>query len=211
MIPVYVGIDPGKGGGIAAVDSDGVVVSCCRMPETDQDILAVLHHIDFQLAQGACFAALERVHAGAFGGGRKMGATSAFTFGQGYGGLRMALAATCIPYDDVMPRKWQQDMGCLSKGDKNVTKRRAQALFPHQKVTHATADALLLAEYCRRSHRGAGTKPGAVSASKGASLPPVNAGPPFPPVQLQDGTSPEWTCPECGKDALYCGHARHTP
>ena len=37
-----------------------------------------------------------------------------------------------------------------SKGDKNVTKRRAQELFPGARVTHAVADALLLAEYCRR-------------------------------------------------------------
>jgi hypothetical protein len=28
----------------------------------------------------------------------------------------------------------------------------------------------------------------------------------WPPVQLQDGKSPEWTCPECGEDLLFCGH-----
>jgi hypothetical protein len=38
----------------------------------------------------------------------------------------------------------------MSKGDKNVTKRRAQQLFPQLKVTHAIADALLIAEYGRR-------------------------------------------------------------
>jgi hypothetical protein len=37
-----------------------------------------------------------------------------------------------------------------TKGDKNVSKRRAQELFPQLKVTHATADALLIAEYGRR-------------------------------------------------------------
>lgn len=26
-----------------------------------------------------------------------------------------------------------------------------------------------------------------------------------PPVQLQDGASPEWTCPKCNGDALWCG------
>lgn len=30
----------------------------------------------------------------------------------------------------------------------------------------------------------------------------------FPPIQLQDQRSaPEWTCPKCGKDALFCEHA----
>jgi hypothetical protein len=41
-------------------------------------------------------------------------------------------------------------MSCLTKGDKNVTKSRAQELFPEVKVTHAIADALLIAEYGRR-------------------------------------------------------------
>lgn len=36
------------------------------------------------------------------------------------------------------------------QGDKNVTKAAAQRLFPDQKVVHATADAMLLAEYARR-------------------------------------------------------------
>jgi hypothetical protein len=40
----------------------------------------------------------------------------------------------------------------LSKGDKNVTKRKAQELFPSLKITHATADALLIAEYLRRKN-----------------------------------------------------------
>lgn len=34
----------------------------------------------------------------------------------------------------------------------NVTKAKAQELFPKEKVTHATADALLLATYCKRTH-----------------------------------------------------------
>jgi len=42
-------------------------------------------------------------------------------------------------------------MGCLTKGDKNVSKRRAQELFPALKVTHAIADALLIAEFARRA------------------------------------------------------------
>ncbi len=45
--------------------------------------------------------------------------------------------------------RWQKEMGCLTKGDKNVTKRRAQELFPTLKITHAIADALLIAEYGR--------------------------------------------------------------
>jgi hypothetical protein len=55
-----------------------------------------------------------------------------------------------IPFEEVSPVKWQKVMGCLSKGDKNVTKAAAQRLFPDIKITHAIADALLIAEYGRR-------------------------------------------------------------
>jgi len=40
----------------------------------------------------------------------------------------------------------------MTGGDKNVSKRRAQELFPEIKITHAIADALLIAEYARRTN-----------------------------------------------------------
>jgi hypothetical protein len=59
----------------------------------------------------------------------------------------MALTAACIPFARIRPQVWQKELGCLTKGDKNVSKRKAQELFPSMKVTHATADALLIAKY----------------------------------------------------------------
>jgi hypothetical protein len=91
-------------------------------------------------------------HAQAFPG---MGVSGAFNYGRGYGAMAMALQACGIPYDIVPPAKWQGALSCRSGGEKNITKRRAEQLFPAQKVTHAIADALLLAEYCRRVHQGA--------------------------------------------------------
>jgi hypothetical protein len=63
------------------------------------------------------------------------------------GNLEAFLTAAGIPFERVTPTTWQKALGCLSKGDKNVTKRRAQELYPTIKVTHALADALLLATY----------------------------------------------------------------
>ena len=151
----YIGLDPGKNGGIAAVSRDGAIIMACKMPETEQDILDVLH--DLTVGGDGCRAALERVNAGIFGAGKvgRMGVTSAFTFGRGYGGLRMALMASKIPFEEPQPNVWQRALSCLSKGDKNLTKRRAQELFPAwRKITLATADAILIAEYCRRTHGG---------------------------------------------------------
>jgi crossover junction endodeoxyribonuclease RuvC len=80
------------------------------------------------------------------------GVTSTFTFGEGFGKLQMALCAAKIPYQFITPLKWQKFLGCMTKGDKNVSKAAAQRLFPDIKVTHAIADALLIAEYNRRTY-----------------------------------------------------------
>lgn len=138
---IAIGIDPGVSGGIAFLDGDEALVE--RMPETERDILDLLRLYPGERK----FAVLEFVRSSP-----QMGVKSAFTFGRGYGGLRMALLACDIPFEEVTPAKWQAVMGCRTKGDKNVSKARAQQLFPAVKVTHAKADALLLAEFCRRTY-----------------------------------------------------------
>lgn len=145
---VHVGVDPGKAGGIAAVNGDGLLVLAEPMPETDADMWSLVCRL-FSVSDGLVTAVLERVSATP-----QMGVVSAFKFGQGVGAVRMALAAALIPFDEVSPQKWQTALGCRSGGDKNVTKRRAQELFPQAKVTHAVADALLIAEYGRRVASG---------------------------------------------------------
>lgn len=143
---MFVGLDPGLGGGIAVLADDGQVVWTEKMPASERDLLDLLS--EGALKDGPKRAALERVSSSPL-----MGVVSAFTFGKGYGGLRMALVAAKIPFDEVAPAVWQKHLGCRTKGDKNVSKRRAQELFPAVKVTHAIADALLLAEYARRKER----------------------------------------------------------
>jgi len=134
---VYIGIDPGKSGAIAAIVEHGEsqYVHWFKNAETEQDISRWV---------------IENVHSTP-----QMGVTSAFTFGDSLGFLRGLLTAHQIPFEKVTPQKWQKVMCCLSKGDKNVTKAAAQRLFPREKITHANADALLLAEYCRRVRTGA--------------------------------------------------------
>ena len=80
----------------------------------------------------------------------QMGVRSAFTFGQSFGMAEMLLTCLGIPFERGRPQVWQRSLGCLTGGDKNVTKRRAQQLFPGVRITHANADALLIAEYGRR-------------------------------------------------------------
>ena len=79
-----------------------------------------------------------------------------FKFGQSYGALEALIVASGIPLERVTPVVWQRAFGLLrKKGEtqvekKNRHKARAQELFPSIGITHAIADALLLAEYARR-------------------------------------------------------------
>ncbi len=153
----FIGIDPGVAGGIAVVDHYGHPIETHKMPDTERDLLDILegYGTGVDLA-GSSRAVLEKVNAGVFGArkfGQRMGVVSAFTFGVGIGRLTMALTASRIPFDQIAPGTWQALLQCKTGGDKNVSKRRAQQLFPSVKVTHAIADALLLAEYCRRINR----------------------------------------------------------
>lgn len=138
----FIGIDPGVSGGISLV-SDSLSYGV-PMPKTEADIAQVIREL--RDSHSAVFCLIEKVHAMP-----KQGVSSTFTFGKNYGFLRGCLSTLKVPFEDVTPRKWQQSLGCLSGGDKNVTKQKAQQLFPELKITHAIADALLIGEYGRRT------------------------------------------------------------
>ena len=137
MIEV-IGIDPGKDGGIACI-AGNTLLDAIPMPGTEAEIADWLRERDH------CTVYLEKVHAMP-----KQGVSSVFTFGQSYGFLRGCLSALAMRWELVTPQKWQKSLGCLSGGDKNVTKAAASRLFPHVKMTHKIADACLIAEYGRR-------------------------------------------------------------
>jgi len=140
----YIGIDPGASGGVAVIWANGDAAAW-KMPETEKDLLDMLRDLT---ASNDVSAVIETVHAMP-----KQGVVSSFKFGMSYGGVRMAAIASGARVSHVTPQKWQRELQCLTKGDKNVSKRRAQELFPSLKITHATADALLLAEYARRTFK----------------------------------------------------------
>ena len=139
---IYIGIDPGKSGAMAIVWPDGQpATGVCRFDATPADQADWL--LGFDLTQAV--AVMEKVSSSP-----QMGVVSAFSFGKSQGFLIGLLTAMKIPYHEVTPQKWQRAMGCMSKGDKNVTKHAAQKLWPHLKITHRDADARLIAEYGRR-------------------------------------------------------------
>ena len=145
---LYVGIDPGASGGWAALWGDGKIHHVGKLKDAKTFISACRSSLDMQIV-------LEKVWATP-----QMGVTSSFSFGYNFGWLAGVIDACGRGYQEVTSMKWQRELGLIQSGrhigqndDKKArNKALAEELFPGQRITHATADALLIAEYCRRSH-----------------------------------------------------------
>lgn len=148
---IYIGIDPGQAGGIALIDDIEDYITITPMPATPQDILDWMREsLDEDVRP---IARIEKVHAMPGNG-----VSSMFKFGMGYGGLIMMLTALKICFEEVTPQAWQKELGITPRKKKepprvwkNRLKEKAQQLFPQlPNITLSVADALLIAEYCRR-------------------------------------------------------------
>ena len=141
---LYIGIDPGINGGIAFIPSTGKPW-VHKMPDNPTDLRDLLRD---SICLAEPIAVLEFVRSSP-----QMGVVSAFKFGWGFGRLEQVLADFYIPFTVIRPQVWQKHLGCLTGGNKNVTRDYAKNLFPTIKVTHINADALLIAEYNRTTHQ----------------------------------------------------------
>ena len=145
MDNIYIGIDPGKNGGIAVIMNGHI--EAIRMPKIEYEIYEQL--LNYKQYGEIKICLLEKVHSMP-----NQGVRSTFTFGQHYGFLRGCLTSLKIPFDDISPSKWQRALGCLTKGNKKITKQKAQQLYPVIKVTHYIADAILIAHYAKYFYGG---------------------------------------------------------
>lgn len=146
----FIGIDPGQSGGIAVIRSTSTFVTFAKFKgQSEQDMVNMFNGIKVECAHPVVY--LEQVHAMP-----RQGVSSTFKFGASYGFLRGLCVSQGFKINDVTPQKWQKALGCLTGGDKNVSKRKAQQLFPAlaHRITHAVADALLLAVYAEQVTNG---------------------------------------------------------
>ena len=142
------GVDPGVRGGVSVLSRHGDPTFCegLRPDMTESELVALLKSAAKDLdLQGGDVCYFEKV--GTMPHDGRMGA---FTFGRITGFLRGALTMAGVSIKSVAPGMWQSALGCLTGGNKNITKTKAQELFPSVKVTHATADSLLIAAYGQR-------------------------------------------------------------
>jgi hypothetical protein len=170
----YLGIDPGKEGAIATVDEGGLCIEVLATPMVTAekggrdafDLVEICGVLRRHLDRGALFVTVEKLAPlPAMAGGRRMGGTIA-NFNRGMArGWEWMLVAMGIPYHMVAPQRWQRSM--LADTGEGDTGRRAlvaaKRLWPltslrrtarSRKDDEDFADALLLAEFGRRAHRG---------------------------------------------------------
>lgn len=162
---VYVGIDPGLSGAIAAIDGDGRLISAARTPvlkpsgkgKTVYDLPEMVRAVEEISESGRWIArvALEQVSAMPHDG-----VTSSFRFGTGWGLWRGILAALRVPTILVRPQAWQGETLAgkpRGKDSKTSAVAVAKSLFPsipiRYKADWGMADAVLMAEWARRTHK----------------------------------------------------------
>ena len=151
---IIMGIDPGASGGLASMK---IGVGTCAW--SFKNITTLEQWRLFQACWNSSIADsmfdikayIEHVHSMP-----RDGVKSAFSFGRSYGNLEAFLVAAGIPFERVTPTVWQKEFGLIKKKGETKTQKKnrhkalAQELFPDIKLTHAIADALLIAEYGRR-------------------------------------------------------------
>lgn len=142
---IYIGIDPGKNGGIAFINEFDEIIQL--LPFSDDSLIQSIKNCSSDMK-----CTLEHVHAMP-----KQGVSSTFNFGMNFGFIQGVLKAYSIPYELVTPQKWKKEFSCTS--DKNTSIEVCKRLFPtvNLKATErckkdhdGMAEALLIAEYGRR-------------------------------------------------------------
>ncbi len=156
----YLGADPGETGGITVLSDIGTWIFCEPMPRTAKKLLQQLRFITSTVDIAACV--IERIDPRPTGYKNKSGRwvqsilrSTCIIYGD-FLQLHMAMLAVDLTPEIVGPKEWQKFFGAKrEKGQtkaafKRELKELAQYKFPDLKITMATADSVLIAEYCRR-------------------------------------------------------------
>jgi hypothetical protein len=163
---IYVGVDPGNEGGVAILYPSLDEIRTVGAPELPH-LWAFINTLGVYSPPGKwppgvkVYAMLEQV--GGYHRGKRGNIGSAmFEFGRAYGWAEAVLVASGFvlgeTYFMVRPQVWQKAFGLkrdVKGGEEQPDFKKfmcavAQDLFPGIRVTAATGDALLIAEYCRQ-------------------------------------------------------------
>ena len=140
-----IGIDPGKGGGIAVITNETVQIHNC--PKTVEGMATLIGMCLSDVSANRVKVVVERVWAFPTDG-----RAGSFTFGENYGQWQGILASHEVEPIFVTPKMWQSHFE-IQKGlkkdiRKKILKQMAIDRCPNtKKITLKTADALLIAIY----------------------------------------------------------------
>ena len=141
-----IGIDPGQSGGIATLDNG--LLESFPMPSTEGDIIGLLRQVAMKPSAVVYLEDLVKY------AGHPQASSHAIVYGRNFGFVLGGLQMLGARVELVKPQTWQKHLGLgNSKGCKtrsawkNKCKALAQRLFPQQRITLKTADALLILEY----------------------------------------------------------------
>lgn len=150
MKTLFIGIDPGKSGGIACIDTESGVVYTVQY--NDKAIIDMCREECWNGRTEHIMCCLEKV-----GARPGQGVVSMFNFGLNVGYIKGVLEAFRIPYQEITPQKWKKEFSLNS--DKAASADVCRKLFPNisllatersKKPHDGMAEALLMAEYARR-------------------------------------------------------------
>lgn len=140
---IYIGIDPGKSGGIAIISELHLeAVTPMIIAGKDIDLWATAEWVDrytFEDEHAICY--IEKVSAMP-----KQGVTSMFNFGFSTGAMHGVIAALGIPRYLVTPQTWKNKILTGTKKDKNAAVDWCRRAYPDV--------SLLATEKSRKSHSG---------------------------------------------------------
>ena len=144
----YVGIDPGKSGGIAVIDGRGSI-KAYKCPELSEEMALLFQIIIGNTPADKIKLLMERVWARPTNAVR-----AAFSYGTNYGQWLGIAASHEVEMNTVIPVDWIKWVGCPKALKRDVRKRwlkkKAGELYPNvNKLTLATSDAILITHYAR--------------------------------------------------------------
>lgn len=158
MADIYIGIDPGKTGAIAALKFNEIDLIDCPIIGKEIDIPGIVAVLDNYLWQATrLFVAIEKAQVMPLKLVKKQsqGSVSMFRYGVAYGVYLGIINTFKIPFMEVHPQTWKKEFG-LIKQPKEASIVVAKQLFPqiidkiYLKKHHGRCEALLIAEFARR-------------------------------------------------------------
>jgi crossover junction endodeoxyribonuclease RuvC len=147
---IVVGIDPGRKGAVAFLNTKTYEAHVYDMPEDERDLIPLFKTCLNEIS----LVAVERQQAFP-----RQGISSTFKLAKHYGTILGILKALGLSYEEVHPHRWQKRLLGNGKRKRKESKKlsleKARALFPDVPIgrKHGRSDALLIAEWARRERK----------------------------------------------------------